>query len=71
MSQHRQIDDNQDDLGRNVNNPKDRIGDRATVEKAQDVARKVELQRPYKHDKDDPQSNVSGGFNQKSRQDEH
>lgn len=75
MSQHRQIDDNQDDLGRSVNNPRNRIGDRATVDKATEISRKIELQRPYKHDPDDPQGNVSGGFNQKSKpkskQDKH
>jgi len=29
----RQIDDNQDDLGRDVNDPDNRIGDRPTVDK--------------------------------------
>ncbi len=37
-SQHRQIDDNQDDLSRSVNNPEDRIGDRATADKAHEIS---------------------------------
>ena len=69
MSQERQIDDNQDDLGRSVNNPQDRIGDRATVDKAHDMARKIGLQRPLKRDPDYPSGNVSGVFNQKPKPD--
>ncbi len=69
MAQDRQIDDNQDDLGRAVNNPNDRIGDRATADKAHDVTRKTGLERQDKRNKDDPAENVSGGFNQKSRPD--
>ncbi len=71
MSQQRQIDDNQDDLGRSVNNPQDRIGDRATADKAHEISRKIGLQRPLKRDPDDPDGNVSGGFNQKSKPDKH
>ncbi len=33
-------------------------------DKAMEISRKVELQRPFKKDPDD---NVSGGFNQKSK----
>ena len=37
-------------------------------EKAHEIARKIANERPLKkHDKDAPESNVSGGFNQKSR----
>jgi hypothetical protein len=37
-------------------------------EKAHEIARKIANQRPpAKKDKDAPESNVSGGFNQKSR----
>lgn len=36
-------------------------------EKAHEIARKIENERPLKKDKDAPESNVSGGFNQKSR----
>lgn len=71
MSHHRQIDDNQDDLGRSVNNPRNRIGDRATIDKAQEISRKIEMQRPYKRDPSKPEGNVTGGFNQKSKQDKH
>ncbi len=41
-------------------------------EKAHEIARKIANERPLKKDKD-PESNVSGGFNQKSRvrEDEH
>ena len=35
MSRQHQIDDNQDDLGRSVNNPRDRIGDHATIDKVE------------------------------------
>lgn len=38
-------------------------------EKAHDIARKIANERPLKKDKDAPESNVSGGFNQKSRAD--
>ena len=36
-------------------------------EKAHEIARKIANERPLKKDKDAPDSNVSGGFNQKSR----
>lgn len=36
-------------------------------EKAHEIARKIANERPLKKDKDTPESNVSGGFNQKSR----
>ena len=36
-------------------------------EKAHEIARKIANERPMKKDKDAPESNVSGGFNQKSR----
>lgn len=39
-------------------------------EKAHEIARKIANERPLKKDKDSPDSNVSGGFNQKSRADE-
>ena len=40
-------------------------------EKAHEIARKITNQRPpHKKDKDAPESNVTGGFNQKSRADE-
>lgn len=71
----RQIDDNQDEFGRDINNPDNRIGDKATVDKtdpeqekaerAHELSRKVGLQRERKRDKDDPAQQVSGGFNQK------
>ena len=35
-------------------------------QKAHDIARKIANERPLKKDKDAPESNVSGGFNQKS-----
>ena len=38
-----------------------------TKQKAHDIARKIANERPLKKDKDAPESNVSGGFNQKSR----
>lgn len=38
-----------------------------TKEKAHEIARKIANERPLKKDKDAPESNVSGGFNQKSR----
>lgn len=38
-------------------------------EKAHEVARKIANERPLRKDKDAPESNVSGGFNQKSRPD--
>lgn len=76
----RQIDDNQDEFGRDINNPENRIGDRATVdsatvkptdpeaakaERAHELSRKIGLQRERKHDDADPAQKVSGGFNQK------
>jgi hypothetical protein len=36
-------------------------------EKAHEIARKIANERPLKKDKDAPESNVTGGFNQKSR----
>jgi hypothetical protein len=36
-------------------------------EKAHEIARKIANERPLKKDKDSVESNVSGGFNQKSR----
>jgi hypothetical protein len=70
-----QIDDNQDEFGRDVNNPENRIGDRATVDKtdpdtakaerAHELSRKIGLQRERRHDDADPSQQVSGGFNQK------
>ncbi|MEO7221381.1 MAG: hypothetical protein ABIY37_02830 [Devosia sp.] len=40
----------------------------ASKEKAHEIARKIANERPpTKKDKDAPESNVSGGFNQKSR----
>ena len=36
-------------------------------QKAHDIARRIANERPLKKDKDAPESNVSGGFNQKSR----
>jgi hypothetical protein len=40
-------------------------------EKAHEIARKIANERPLKkHDKDAPDSNVSGGFNQKSHAEE-
>ena len=68
MSQQRQIDDNQDDLGRNVNDPSDRIGDRATLDKTKPTTRKDASERSDEKKKsDEPEHNVSGGFNQKSK----
>lgn len=71
----KQIDDNQDEFGRDVNDPGNRIGDRATVEKteredeknerAHEVTRKVGLERERKRDEHNPAQQVSGGFNQK------
>lgn len=39
-----------------------------TKEKAHDIARKIANERPLKKDKDAPDQQVTGGFNQKSRQ---
>ena len=39
-------------------------------EKAHEIARKIANERPLKKDKESPDSNVSGGFNQKSRAEE-
>ncbi len=71
----KQIDDNQDEFGRDINNPENRIGDKATVkptdaerakaERAHEQSRKIGLQRERKHDDADPAEQVSGGFNQK------
>jgi hypothetical protein len=36
-------------------------------EKAHEIARKITNELPLKKHKDSPESNVSGGFNQKSR----
>ena len=36
-------------------------------QKAHEIARKIANERPLKKDKDAPESNVTGGFNQKSR----
>jgi len=36
-------------------------------EKAHEIARKIANERPHKKDKGAPESNVSGGFNQKNR----
>lgn len=38
-----------------------------TKQKAHEIARQIANQRPLKKDKDAPDANVSGGFNQKSR----
>ena len=38
-------------------------------EKAAEISRKITNSRPLKRDKDAPESQVTGGFNQKSRQD--
>ena len=40
-------------------------------EKAHEIAGKIANARPLKKDKDAPESNVTGGFNQKSRPHEH
>ena len=37
-------------------------------EKAHEIARKIANERPLKKDRDAPEGNVSGGFNQKSRE---
>lgn len=43
----------------------------ASKQKAHEISRKIANERPLtKHDKDAPDSNVSGGFNQKSRAEE-
>jgi hypothetical protein len=39
-------------------------------QKAHEIARKIANERPLKKDKDAPESNVTGGYNQKSRADE-
>ena len=36
-------------------------------QKAHEIARKIANERPLNKDKDAPESNVTGGFNQKSR----
>jgi hypothetical protein len=66
MTRQRQIDDNQDDLGRSVNNPRDRIGDRATIDKVRETSRA--LQHPSKPEtKTAPHDNMSGGFKHRSK----
>ncbi len=70
----KQIDDNQDEFGRDVNDKDNRIGDRAILkptdeeaektERAHEAARKIEMEREHKRDRD-PDQSVSGGFNQK------
>ena len=75
-----QVDDNQDEFGRDINNPQNRIGDKATVdlatvdptdpelakaERAHELSRKIGLQRERKDDDADTAQKVSGGFNQK------
>lgn len=72
---NKQIDDNQDEFGRDINNPDNRIGDKATLkptdpdqakaDRAHELSRKIELQRERKRDANDPAQQVSGGFNQK------
>ena len=72
---YHQVDDNQDEFGRDVNNPENRIGDRATVEKARpeaakaerahELSRKIGLQRERHREEHEASSSVSGGFNQK------
>lgn len=64
-----QVDDNQDEYGRDVNNPGNKIGDRATVDKtkqdaAHEASKKAGLERGRKRS-DGQADNVSGGFNQK------
>ena len=46
MSREHQIDDNQDDLGRSVNNPRNRIGDRATIDKVNKTLRQARQAKP-------------------------
>jgi len=70
-----QVDDNQDEFGRDINNPENRIGDKATVEPtdpdtakpegADELSRKIGLQRERKNDDADATQKVSGGFKQK------
>ncbi|MEP7240845.1 MAG: hypothetical protein ABI697_08175 [Devosia sp.] len=36
-------------------------------EKAHEISKKIANERPLKKDKDTPDANVTGGFNQKSR----
>ena len=52
-----QVDDNQDDLGRDVNET-----GKTPADKAAERSRKIGLERPFKKDTD---AAVSGGFNQK------
>jgi hypothetical protein len=71
----KQIDDNQDEFGRDINNPQNRIGDAAIIdatdseaakaERAHELSRKIGLQRERRRDDGDPAQKVSGGFNQK------
>ena len=68
-------DDNQDEFGRDINNPENRIGDRATLkptdreaakaERAHELSRKIGLQRERHRDDGEAAQQVSGGFNQK------
>jgi hypothetical protein len=70
----KQIDDNQDEFGRDVNNQENRIGDKATAkptddeaekaERAHEASRKIEMERQHKRE-EDPEQKVTGGFNQK------
>ena len=41
----------------------------ASKQKAHEITQKIANERPLKKDKDAPDSAVTGGFNQKSRQD--
>lgn len=70
----KQIDDNQDEFGRDVNDKDNRIGDKATVkpteeeaakaDRAHEASRKIEMERQHKRE-EDPEQKVTGGFNQK------
>jgi len=70
----KQIDDNQEEFGRDVNNKENRIGDKATVkptddeaekaERAHEASRKIEMERQHKRE-EDPVQKVTGAFNQK------
>lgn len=46
MSREHQIDDNQDDLGRSVNNPRNRIGDHATIDQVNKTLRQARQAKP-------------------------
>ena len=70
-----EIDGDQDEFGRHIDNPEDRFGDWAVLkptdpelakaEGAHELSRKIRLQRERKHDDADPAQKVSGGFNEK------